>query len=230
MNTRRPIRTVVVSLSLLLLAVYPTALSALFELLGLDGRAARIAGSRLTVMAALCGAGLLLIGIAAWARSSRLERISTMHVQMLNHLTRDAGGRARLPAVGGAEVEAEMDGLRMAIRLTAEQGGQAYLHALCMPGEVIEIWPKGLEPEGRSERFAVVCQGVHWAAWSTSGRAVLDGGETILEEAFGPAGLTWVGHDTSGIEITMPNGPAEDLLDRLHTAIRVASMLARLNR
>ena len=225
-----PLRCIFIALCLLGVALAPTALGSALGIFGMDPRAARIAGSQLTVMAALCGAGLLLISMARWARSSRLSRTSHLHAALLGHLSADVGGRPLVLEGGGASVTAEFDGLRTVIYLSPLQGGEARLHALCMPRCAVTVCPKGLGSAVDMPGQAVVSQGAHWEAWTVSPDRVLQGAEAVLEEAFGEGGLTRLVHDADGIEILLPNGPPEHLLARLRVAIRLASATARLNR
>ena len=102
------------SMVLLAVAVAPTAVGDALALMGMDGRVARMAGSRLAVMAALSGAGMLLVGISLWARSDRLVRISQGHTRILEHL-----GLQTIAVVDGpaAVASGEFEGLRVDIFL-----------------------------------------------------------------------------------------------------------------
>ena len=69
------------SMVLLAVAVAPTVLGDALALMGMDARVARMAGSRLAVMAALSGAGMLLVGISLWeGRSPRANQSGTCAV------------------------------------------------------------------------------------------------------------------------------------------------------
>jgi hypothetical protein len=229
-NSRRPVRSLVIAVCLLGVALAPTAVATMLDLLGMEGRAARIAGSQLTVMSALCGAGLLLISIARWARASRLGRISLLHAGLLDHLSAEVGGRAVVTDEGRAHVTAEFDGLRTEIYISPEQGGEARIRAQCMPGRVIVVWPRGLSLGDEMPGLSLVSKGAHWEAWAAHREPVLEGSESALEEAFGEGGMTRVIHDADGIELVLSNGPPELLLVRLRIAVRLASTLARINR
>jgi hypothetical protein len=229
-NNRRPVRSLMLAVCLLGVALAPTAVATMLDVIGMDGRAARIAGSRLTVMSALCGAGLLFISIARWARASRLGRISLLHAQLLDHLSAEAGGRAVVTDESGAHVTGEFDGLRTEIHVSPEQGGEVRIRALCMPGRIVVVWPRGLGLGEEMPGLSLVSKGAHWEAWSAHREPVLVGAESALEEAFGEGGMTRVIHDADGIELILSNGPPELLLGRLRIAVRLASSLARINR
>ena len=82
----RPIRLLIAALVLIGLAFEASLLIEFLAVVGLEDRAARIAGSRLTVMSALVGSGFLLIAIAVWARNARIHAISSAHADMLEYL------------------------------------------------------------------------------------------------------------------------------------------------
>ena len=66
---------VVGGVSLLSVALDPLVVGEALAFEGMPSSAARLAGSRLAVMAALSGAGLLLFGLSNWARASRIQSI-----------------------------------------------------------------------------------------------------------------------------------------------------------
>lgn len=215
------------SIVLLAVAVAPTSLGDALAVAGMDARVARMAGSRLAVMAALSGAGMLLVGISLWARADRLLRISEAHARMLEHL-----GAQTVAVVEGPTAVAfgEFDGLRADIVVPPEVGGSAVIRAPCHPAVEVEVWPRGLPPEDLPPGTHVTDSGQFWEAWSSRAEPVLVGGEGLLEGAFAAAGVFQVSHDRSGIRISLPSSPAESLPQRLKLSLRLASFLARSNR
>jgi len=194
----------------------------------MDARAARIAGSQLTIMAALCGAGFLLIGIATMARTKRLRRISGMHVALLDHLPQQSGSSAHLVEDQGAILVGEFEGLRAMVSIAPERGGLATISASCSARRSIEIWPRGMGPEEGDHE--VVSHGQSWEVWSAPDGPVLTSAKDLLELAFGEVGVLSVTQDRRGIRLKMPNAPADDLVPRLDIGIRLVSLLARTNR
>ncbi len=212
---------------LLAVAVAPTAVGDALALMGMDGRVARMAGSRLAVMAALSGAGMLLVGISLWARSDRLVRISQGHTRILEHL-----GLQTIAVVDGpaAVASGEFEGLRVDIFLPPQVGAAAAIHAPCHPAADVEIWPKGLPPDDLPPGALTTDSGRHWEGWTDKAEPVWDGGGELLEAAFAAAGVLRVSHDRSGIRIGLPTSPAESLVARLTCALKLAAFLARSNR
>ncbi len=223
-----PIRFLAIAALLLAVGLYPTGIGHILTALGMEGRAARIAGSQLTVMAAFCGAGFLLIGITAWAREGRLRRISMMHLAVLDHLASSGGGTAQLVENEGAVLVSEFDGLRAMISVAPQRGGHALVSANCSAGRPIEVWPRGLGPVETA--LEIVSRGPSWEVWSIPGSSGISGAEDVLEASFGEVGVLFVSHDRRGIRLSMLNDPAENLVIRLQTAVRLVSTIARLNR
>lgn len=215
------------SMVLLAVAVTPTALGEGLSLLGMDPRVARMAGSRLAVMSAMSGAGMLLVGITVWARADRLLRISQGHARMLEHLAPQT-----VTIIDGPSALAmgEFEGLRADIVVPPQVGGAVMIHARCHPAADVLVWPKGLPPGDLPPGTMITAEGEHWEAWTARAEPSLEGGEEILEAAFTTAGVLQVAHDRSGIRISLPSSPAESLLDRLKIALSVATFLARSNR
>ena len=228
MRAISPVRFIYFSILLLAVGLYPTGLADFLVALGMDARAARIAGSQLTIMAALCGAGFLLIGIAAMARAKRLRRISQMHVALLDHLAQRSGSAAQLVEDQGAVLVGEFDGLRAMISIGPERGGLAVIHASCSARHAIQILPRGLGPDDGKEE--VVSSGQSWEVWAEPDGPVLTSAKELLELAFGEVGVLSVIHDRMGIRLEMSNAPADDLVSRLEVGIRLISLLARTNR
>ena len=215
------------SMVLLAVAVAPTVLGDALALMGMDARVARMAGSRLAVMAALSGAGMLLVGISLWARADRLVRISQGHARILEHL-----GLQTIAVIDGpaAVASGEFEGLRVDIFLPPQVGGVAAIQAPCHPAADVEIWPKGLPPDDLPTGARTTDSGSHWEGWIDKAEPVLDGGGELLEAAFAAAGVLRVSHDRSGIRINLPTSPAESLVARINCALKLAAFLARSNR
>jgi len=222
------VRFIYFSILLLAVALYPTGVGDFLTAIGVDARVARIAGSQLTIMAALCGAGFLLIGITTLARTKRLRRISVMHVALLDHLSQQKGNSAQLVEDQGAVLVGEFDGLRAVVSIAPERGGFAVINASCSARRSIEIWPRGLGPE--SGDYEVVARGQSWEVWSSPDGPVLTSAKDLLELAFGEVGVVSVSQDRRGIRLKMPNAPADDLVRRLDIGIRLVSLIARTNR
>jgi hypothetical protein len=150
----------------------------------------------------------------------------------LDHLGRNYGARSQVvPGVGAACV-ADVDGLRMEIVVEPESHGRAWVRARCFPARSLRVCPKGLEPEGAGDNLITVSQGYSWEAWGRPGidGPPLDAAAHSLGRAFGVGGATHIQHDGGGIELAMPNAPADELLARLRVAIDAVSSLARTNR
>ena len=130
------------SLVLLAVAVAPTALGEALSMLGMDPRVARMAGSRLAVMSAMSGAGMLLVGITLWARADRLLRISQGHARMLEHLAPQT-----VTIIDGPSALAmgEFDGLRADVVVPPQVGGVAIIHARCHPAADVLSYEQQME-------------------------------------------------------------------------------------
>ena len=215
------------SVVLMAVAVAPTVLGDALHLMGMDARVARMAGSRLAVMSAMSGAGLLLVGISLWARADRLLRISHGHAIALEHFKPQTVTVVDGPA---AVAVGEFEGLRAEIVVPPQVGGSAVIRARCHPAAEVEIWPKGLPPDDLPMEVLVTDSGQHWEAWSARAEPVLRGGEDLLEAAFAAGGVLQVSHNRSGIQISLPSSPAENLVQRIQVALSLATFLARSNR
>jgi hypothetical protein len=51
----------------------------------------------------------------------------------------------------------------------------------------------------------------------------------VLNHAFEAGGVTYLRHEQGGLELVMPNGPSEDLLERIRIGVQTVSFVARLN-
>ena len=198
--------------------------------LGMEERAARIAGSRLRIMAALVGAGLLLIGLSIWARSIRLRSVSQAHAGVLQHLTENHVGRVDVHAGVGAVFSGEVAGLRLEVAVEPVRGGRILIRALSPAPTSLLIWPRGLAPTTQTSSFVRIAQGASWEAWAPSAGTLQ--GELMgpIEAVFLRAGATEMRHDRSGIEVTLPNAPGIDLVQRIELGVQAASALSRANR
>ena len=226
----RPIRLLVVALVLIGASFDASLFTEFLVVVGLEDRAARIAGSRLTVMSALVGAGFLLISIAVWARNTRMHAISTAHAEMLAYLATEHAGHVEvLPGVG-AGFTGEIAGLRVEIVIEPTRGGQVWIRALCPAARPLRIWPRGLAPDVMAADQHRVGSGPSWEAWSSSTEALH--GEVVhpIEAAFFQAGVGEIRHNRNGIEVTMSNGPGAGLLERIAAGLNAAAALSRANR
>ena len=70
-------------------------LAGLLEGLGVDPKAARIAGAKLSVVVGLFGGGALLIGLSWLARAGRLRHSWAQHEALLREIARPMGGQVR---------------------------------------------------------------------------------------------------------------------------------------
>jgi hypothetical protein len=221
-------RLVFCSVILMAMAFEPSIISGLLSAVGMDDRAARIAGSRLTVMAAMVGAGFLLIGLSSWARNTRMHNISQGHMNMLDHLVREYGGTVDVLPGLGAGFSGEIGGIHVEIVVEPIRGGQAWIRARCPASRPLHISPRGLAPE--SENGAVVACGRSWEAWSSVAGPLQHGAEQCLEDAFDRGGLLEMKHGRTGIELSMPNAPGEGLLARISLGLEAAAAVSRINR
>ena len=212
---------------LLGVAIVPTAIGDLLAAAGMDGRAAAIAGSRLTVMMALFGAGLLLVGLTTWARSQRLVRSCLAYAELLEALEPSTVRIVEGPAVLAI---GEFDGLRAEIVVHPQSGASAVIRAQCHPATRLEVWPRGLVPADLPPGSRPSDGGAHWEGWVESGAFVLEGGADLLETVFAGAAAEQVSHDNTGISIRLSLSPPETLLQRLRVGIDMAVYLAKANR
>jgi len=218
------------ALFLLLVAFDTSFFTELLALTGMESRVARIAGSRLSVMAALVGAGLLLISLSSWARNARMLTISSAHADMLEHLVQENMGRVEiLPGVGAA-FTGEVAGLRVEIVVEPTHGGQAWIRALCPASRPLHIWPRGLAPESTAAHGFRVSQGPSWEAWSTAEGMLHGDVMQPVEDAFFDAGVSEIQHNRSGVELSMSNAPGDSLMKRITLGLNVAAALSRSNR
>ena len=226
----RPIRLLIAALILIGASFEASLFTEFLVVVGLEDRVARIAGSRLTVMSALVGAGLLLISIAMWARNSRMYATSEAHAAMLAYLAAEHVGHVEVVPGIGAGFTGEIAGLRVEIIIEPTRGGQVWIRALCPASRPLRIWPRGLAPDFMESGHFRVGLGPSWEAWSSS-RDPLQG-EVVhpIEAAFSHAGVGEIRHNRNGIEVTMPNGPGSDLMNRISLGVTAAAALSRINR
>jgi len=229
LDTSGAFRLIWISIPCLAIAIYPTGIGEALAVLGMDARAAQIAGSRLAVMLSLCGAGFMVLGFTSLTRSRRLRRISQAHVDVLDFLSGQDRYRAQLVDGIGAGLTAEFDGLTMEGLVEPERGGLVCIRALSMPGQPLSVWPRGLTPNGEPKARQVVASGRAWECWAATNTIGIGSADSILNRAFEAGGVTYMRHEQGGIELVMPNGPSEDLLDRIRIGVQTVSFVARLN-
>ena len=229
MDTSRALRLIWISIPCLAIAIYPPGIGEVLAVLGMDSRAALIAGSRLAVMMSLCGAGFMVLGFTALTRSRRLQRISEAHVDVLDFLSGHDRYRAHLVEGIGAGLTAEFDGLPMEVLVEPERGGQVCIRALSIPGQPLAVWPRGLTPDGVPKTRQVVASGRAWECWAATNAIGIGSADSILNHAFEAGGITYLRHEEGGIELVMPNGPSENLLERIQIGVQTVSFVARLN-
>ena len=204
--------------------------AAFLNIIGVEDRVARIAGSRLSVMSALIGAGLLLIALSSWARNSRMLAISTAHAAALEHFAHDHAGRVEVFPGHGAGFTGEVAGLRVEIVVEPTHGGQAWVRAMCPSSRAIHIWPRGLAPADVESSGFRVSLGPSWEAWSDVEGSLHAETMQPIEDAFFKAGVSEIRHDRSGIEIALPNAPGISLIQRIGLGLTAATSLSRSNR
>lgn len=229
MDTSRAFRLIWLSIPCLAIAIYPAGIGEVLAGLGMDARAAVIAGSRFAVMTALCGAGFMVLGFTDLTRARRLQRISEAHVALLDFLSGQARYRAHLVEGVGAGLTAEFDGLPMEVLVEPERGGQVCIRALSMPSQLLTVWPKGLTPKGEPMTRQVVASGRAWECWAATNTIGIGSADSVLNQAFEAGGVTYLRHEQGGLELVMSNGPSEDLLERIRIGVQTVSVVARLN-
>ena len=227
MGRTHGIRLTMLSLLLLAAALNPPALGEVLSLVGMDFRTARLAGSRLAVVMALSGAGLLLLGITSIARSSRIRKTADATAEVLLLLPGASGAQSHVLDGVGAVMTADVDGLRIEVVVEPERGGNAWLRARCPAGQVLSIWPRGLSGAGDGGPAA---SGRAWECMSPERLAGISDLDDALNRLFEEGEASQLEHTRLGIEVRMSNAPASTLLGRLSLAVSVASGLARINR
>jgi hypothetical protein len=120
----------------------------------------------------------------------------------------------------------------MEIVVEPESQGRAWVRARCFPARALRVCPRGMGPEVEEDDLVTISEGYSWEAWARPGvdGPSLEGAAPSLGRAFGIGGASHIQHDSGGIELAMPNAPADELLARLHVAIEAVSSLARTNR
>ncbi len=225
--SQRPTFLLLTAIMLISLAYDANLFAGGLTSLGMDDRVARIAGSRLRVMAALMGAGLLLIGLSIWARNTRLHGVSHAHAAVLQSLSDQYAGRVEVRSGIGAIFSGEVAGLRMEVTVEPMQGGQAMVRALSPASSSLVFWPRGLAPKNANGGDGPVAQGPSWEAWSVESGSLQGVSVAPIEAAFFRAGVTQIRHDRYGIQMGMPNVPGDDLLERIEVGIQAAAALSR---
>ena len=226
----RPIRLLIAAILMIGVAFDASVFVELLMAVGMDERVARIAGSRLSVMSALVGAGLLLIAISIWARNSRMHSISLGHADLLDHLAQEHLGHVEIVAGVGAGFAGEVAGLRVEIIIEPTRGGQAWIRALCPAARPIHIWPRGLVPDTEGSNGYRIAIGPSWEAWSSSNEALHGDVVHPIEDAFYVGGVGEIRHNRNGIELSMSNAPGVDLMERISVGLKAAAALSRVNR
>ncbi len=196
----------------------------------MEERVARIAGSRLRIMAALVGAGLLLIGLSMWARNTRLLAVSAAHADILQHLADHSSGHVDIRPGLGAVFAGEVAGLRIEVAIEPMNGGQVWVRALSPAMCPILIWPRGLPPSSHKGDGYRIAQGSSWEAWSSESGALQGDLMGPIEAVFLSGGATQIRHDRDGIEVSLPNAPGHDLMHRVQLGVQAAAALSRSNR
>ena len=230
MSPIRPIRLLIASILLIGVAFESTLFVEPLLMVGMDERVARIAGSRLSVMVALVGAGLLLIAISVWARNARMHAISLAHAEMLEHLAATHVGHVEIVPGVGAGFSGEVAGLRVEIIVEPTSGGQVWIRALCPAARPIHIWPRGLAPDVKDTEGYRIAWGPSWEAWSSQDEALHGEGVHPIEDAFFKGGVGEIRHNRNGIELSMSNAPGGGLLERISVGLEAAAALSRANR
>ena len=229
-SSGRPIRLLFLSVVLLSVAFNAGLFSSLLNVVGVEDRVARIAGSRLSVMSALIGAGLLMIAISSWARHSRMLAVSTAHANALKQFAQEHVGRVEVLPGLGAGFSGEVAGLRVEVVVEPTNGGQAWVRAMCPASRTIQIWPRGLAPEDIESGGFRVSLGPSWEAWSDVEGSLHSETMQPIEDAFFKAGVSEILHNRSGIEIALSNAPGDSLIQRITYGLAVATSLSRANR
>ncbi len=227
MGRTHGIRLTILSLLLLGVAVNPSALGEALSLFGMDNRSARLAGSRLAIVVAFSGAGLLLLGITSIARAGRIRQTADGIARALLLLPSVSGAQAHVRDGVGAVMTASIDGMHIEVIVEPEQGGSAWFHARCPAGQTINIWPRGL---GGSGDAGPVVSGRAWECVGSAHVAGINDLDSALNRLFEEGEASHLEHSRLGVEVRLSNAPAATLLGRLSLAVTVAAGLARINR
>jgi len=215
------------ALALVGLALSPTALTAAFDAAGMAPQAARIAGSRMGVLVAFVGTGVLIVGLTGLSRRARIRRSGLAMAEALATLPGSANPTVVVLSDGAAVLSAEFDGLRMEVVVEPLVGGSAWVRARSPANQTLTIWPRGLS----SDEFGpVVTQGRSYECASANHNIQLRELDSVLNAVFGEGGASRVTQNHMGIEVCMPSGPPEGRTARLRDAVSLAVGLARINR
>jgi len=136
-------------------------------------------------------------------------------------------GRVQVVEGVGAGLTAEFAGLRMEIVVEPEEGGQMWVRARCPAALPLSVWPRGL---GNSDELPVTASGRAWECAATDPIAGLQELDGLLNRLFEEGAASYLHQNHQGVEVCMPNAPAENLVDRLGLAIESAAGVARINR
>ena len=227
MGSSRGTKIIVIAALLLLVSVNPIVFAVMLEWGGMIPRTARLAASRLAVVAAFFGSGMLVLGITSVGRHARLRRAAKTMANALSDLPLVGNPTGRVVQGVGAVVMGEFDGIRMEIVVEPEEGGQAWLRARCAARSPLSIWPRGLAGEGS---WQTVASGRAWECVSKDAVAGLRGMDDVLNRVFEEGGAMHLHHTHHGVEVCFPNAPARTLLERLIIGMSTVSGVARANR
>lgn len=227
MGSSRGTKIIVVAALLLFASVNPVVFAVMLEWAGMPPSTARLAASRLAVVTALCGAGLLVLGITSIGRHARLLRAAKSMANALIGLPSASNPTVRVVDGVGAVMMGEFDGIRMEVVVEPQQGGQAWLRARCSAESPLSIWPRGLAGEGA---WKTVASGRAWECVSKDAVVGLSAMDDLLNRVFEEGGASYLHHTHEGIEVCFPNEPARTLLDRLLVGVSAVSGVARANR
>ena len=223
----RGVGIAVVAVALVALALSPTALTVVFDAAGMNPQAARIAGSRMAVLVAFVGTGVLIMGLTGLSRRARIRRCSLAMADALAALPGSSNPTVAVLEKGGAVLSAEFDGLRMEVVVEPLMGGSAWVRTRAPAKQNVTFWPRGLTME---EAGVVVATGQFYECVSAHDNPALRELDSVLNAVFGEGGASRVTHNRTGIEVCLPGGPAEGRSARLRDAISLVAGLARINR
>jgi len=219
---------------LLLFALEPGSLSVLFRGLGVDPQAARLATAQFSVMMALTGAGVLVIGLTWWARVGRMRASWLAHSELLQQIAGPLDASVQILIPSGVGFSAEVDGLRLEVVLEPQRHGATYVRARCSAEIPLDIVPLGMGPASPPFGWGRVADGDTWEMWALqmmddSGPRVTSSLRGALDALFGAGGARRMRHDSGGIEVQLPHASDLDVRDRLPMGIDGVVALARAN-
>ena len=159
-----------------------------------------------------------------------MHSISLGHVGMLDWLVQEHAGHVEIVPGVGAGFVGEIAGLRVDIIIEPIRGGQVWIRALCPAARTIHIWPRGLAPDDPGSQGYRIAVGPSWEAWSPSDEAIYGDVVHSIEAAFSKGGVSEIRHNRHGIELSLPNAPGTDLMERISAGMSAATALSRVNR